>query len=135
MLSQCALPFTSPGHMRGLTLQRTFKKVLELQPPHLFVSSFNEFIGGRQAAVYSANTAFNQGLPHDSQRDKVWVDTYATEFSRDIEPTVEGGDAVWNVAQSCVQLYKHASQKRKAAYTQAGLRAIDTQVAEDEKIS
>jgi hypothetical protein len=27
MLSQCALPFASPGHMRGLTLQRLFKKV------------------------------------------------------------------------------------------------------------
>jgi len=27
MLSQCSLPFASPGHMRGLTLQRLFKKV------------------------------------------------------------------------------------------------------------
>lgn len=34
-----------------------------------------------------------------------WVDTYASEFSRDMEPTVEGGDHVWKVATSCVQMY------------------------------
>jgi hypothetical protein len=61
----------------------------------------------------------------------MWVDTYGSEFSRDIEPTVQvrrsratppppsssnpphplhpmrqGGDTVWQVAASCVQLYK-----------------------------
>ena len=41
---------------------------------------------------------------------KVWVDTYASEFSRDMEPTVEGGDTVWKVATSCVNMYK-ASRK------------------------
>jgi hypothetical protein len=46
------------------------------------------------------------GLPNDPQSKVVWVDTYASEFSRDIEPTVEGGDTVWQVASSCVQLYK-----------------------------
>lgn len=41
-----------------------------------------------------------------TQRSSLWVDTYASEFSRDIEPTVEGGDTVYNVAASCVLLYK-----------------------------
>ncbi len=36
----------------------------------------------------------------------MWVDSYAAEFSRDIEPSVEGGDAVWRVAASCVRMYK-----------------------------
>eukprot|EP00912_Choanoflagellata_sp_UC4_P000340 UC4_evm3s209 len=106
MLSQCALPFASPGHMRGLTLQRLFKSVLEESPPNLFLSSFNEHIGGRQKSVYKAAMAINMGLPNDPQKDEVWVDTYASEFSRDIEPTVEGGSRVYEVASSCVALYK-----------------------------
>ena len=36
----------------------------------------------------------------------VWVDSYALEFSRDMEPTVEGGDRIWRVASSCVNMYK-----------------------------
>ena len=106
MTAQCALPFASPGHMRGLTIQRLFKKVLEVGAPHLFMSSFNELIGGRQPSAYKANTAINMGLPNDAQNRTVWVDSYALEFSRDMEPTVEGGDRVWRVATSCVRMYK-----------------------------
>ena len=54
MLSQCSLPFAAPGHLRGLTLQRTFAKDLELGAPNLFVSSFNEHIGGRQKPAYKS---------------------------------------------------------------------------------
>ena len=46
------------------------------------------------------------GLPNDPQRFNVWVDTYGTEFSRDIEPTVEGGDVVYQMMKSCVGMYK-----------------------------
>ena len=108
MLSQCALPFAAPGHLRGLTLARLFEQVLAAGAPHLFLSSFNEYIGGRQAPASAAKIAFNMGLPSDSQRAAVWVDTYASEFSRDIEPSVEGGDAVWRVAASCIRMYKAA---------------------------
>ena len=80
MASQCALPFASPGHLRGLTLQRLFAQILDAQPPHIFVSSFNEFIGGRQKPAVAANTAINMGLPNDPQKDVVWVDTYGAEF-------------------------------------------------------
>ncbi|EDQ91439.1 uncharacterized protein MONBRDRAFT_36118 [Monosiga brevicollis MX1] len=106
MVSQSALPFANPGHLRGLTVARLFERVLDLRPPHLFLSSFNEHIGGRQQPVSSSKIAFNMGLPNDSQRDVVWVDTYASEFSRDMEPTVEGGDTVYRVASACVALYK-----------------------------
>ena len=30
----------------------------------------------------------------------------AVEFSRDLEPTVEGGDTVWRVASACIALYR-----------------------------
>lgn len=109
MVSQCALPWASPGHMRGLTTARLFEQVLATGAPNLFMSSFNEHIGGRQGPASSAKIAFNAGLPHDSQRTQVWVDTYASEHSRDIEPTVEGGNATWVVASSCVRMYKRGA--------------------------
>lgn len=132
---------------------------MDEQPPHLFMSSFNEFIGGRQKPAVGANTARNMGLPYDPQSQMVWVDTYGSEFrfcyhsvrpsvhppmrtralltmpelyqmvdththahaacawlrrmclcSRDLEPNVEAGDRIWQVASSCVQMYK-AGQK------------------------
>ena len=105
MVSQTALPFAAPGKLRGLTLQRLFDKVLTTGAPDLFMSSFNEHIGGRQAPASGAKIAFNMGLPNDPQRDSVWVDSYGSEFSRDVEPTVEGGAQVWNVTKDCVQMY------------------------------
>ena len=59
MVSQCALPFASPGHFRGLTMARLFEKVLALSPPHIFLSSFNEHIGGRQAPASGAKVRVN----------------------------------------------------------------------------
>lgn len=106
MVSQTGLPLASPGHMRGLTMQRLFQLVLETGAPNLFMSSFNEHIGGRQAPATGSNMGFNQGLPNDTQRAALWVDTYGSEFSRDIEPTMEGGDAIYNMTVSCVSLYK-----------------------------
>ena len=51
-------------------------QVLATSAPHLFMSSFNEFIGGRQAPSTKANTGINMGLPYDAQNASVWVDTY-----------------------------------------------------------
>ena len=41
--------------------------------PNLFMSSFNEHIGGRQKSVFSSNVAYNMGLPNDPQKGNVWV--------------------------------------------------------------
>ena len=73
---------------------------------HRFPLSSIADIGGRQAPASGARIAFNQGLPKDPQRNAVWVDTYASEFSRDVEPTVEGGRRTWDVAAACIALYK-----------------------------
>jgi len=75
MMAQSSLPFANPGHLRGLTLQRSFKKVLEVGPPHLFMASFNEHTGGRQASAVPANTGILMGLPYDAQNRSVWADT------------------------------------------------------------
>lgn len=106
MMAQCALPFASPGHFRGLTMQRLFEKVLTSNVTHLFMSSFNEHIGGRQKSAYPANTAINMGLPYDPQNRTVWVDSYGSEFSRDMEPNKEAGATVFNMAKSCVNMFK-----------------------------
>jgi hypothetical protein len=58
MATQGALPFGSAGHLRGLTMQRLFKKVLQEQPKFLFMSSFNEFIGGRQQSVFKVRAQY-----------------------------------------------------------------------------
>lgn len=114
MISQGSLPFGSPGHLRGLTVQRTFEKILDKKPSHIFMSSFNEHIGGRQQSAYGANTAINMGLPNDPGKGLVWVETYASEFSRDLEPSVEGGNRTWLVASACVQLYKAGKTCKEA---------------------
>lgn len=101
-------------------------------PLHVFVSSFNEGIGGRQQSVYGAKIAINMGAYNDtvSQRETVWVDSYASEFSRsvgreasgdsktivhsrlphhcasDLEPSVEGGNYSWRVVAACIARYK-----------------------------
>jgi hypothetical protein len=106
MTSQCSLPWASPGKLRGWTMQRLFQHILESKPEDVFLSSWNELIGGRQKPAYTNAVAFNMGLPKDSQRFNVWVDTYGTEFSRDIEPTIEGGDRVYQMMKSCVGMFK-----------------------------
>jgi len=78
------------------------------------MSSFNEHIGGRQAPISNANTAFNMGLPNDPQKVPVWVDSYGSEFSRDLEPNVEGGNRMMQVTSSCVRLYKQGLTCDKA---------------------
>jgi len=108
MVSQSGLAFASSGHFRGLTLAKLFQEILVKSSPHLFLSSFNEHIGGRQVPSYKANIAFNMGLPNDPQKNQVWVDTYASEFSRDIEPNVEVGDIIYRITAACVQLYKQS---------------------------
>lgn len=44
-------------------------QVLAQSAPHLFISSFNELIGGRQVPWTHSNLNYNMGLPHDPQRN------------------------------------------------------------------
>ena len=111
MLSAAGLPYAAPGHLRGLTLARQFEAVLAARAPALLLSSFNEHTGGRVALAAGGaggepRVAFNMGLPGDPQRGDVWVDSYAAEFTRNLEPTVEGGGRVWEVLVACVRLYR-----------------------------
>lgn len=108
MLAPSGLPYAQPGHLRGLTLARQFEAVLATGAPDLLVSSFNEHQGGRVdwSGMPGPKIAFNMGLPADPQRDLVWVDAYAADFNRNLEPTVEGGGRVWEVLTACLALYR-----------------------------
>jgi len=44
---------------------------------------------------------------------------HCTVVSRDIEPSVEGGDRVWQVAVSCVNMYKNGQRCNDSAATAA----------------
>ena len=55
----------------------------------------------------------------------MWVDTYGAEFSRDIEPTVEGGSRIWEVAASCVRLYKARLTCAAATAAAAAAAGVD----------
>lgn len=106
-ITAAALPFSAVGKFRGLTIQKQFEKILSNpNVQHVFVSSYNEHIGGREQIPIKSNLAYCMGLPNDSQKSQVWVDTYAYEFSRDMEPSVEGGSLAWMLLASCVSLYK-----------------------------
>ena len=95
--------------LAGLTTQRLFKKVLEVGAPHLFMASFNEHIGGRQTSEFpNANTAINMGLPYDPQNGSVWADTYASEFSRDLEPNKVG--ICIQTDEYCIQIDEFCSK-------------------------
>jgi hypothetical protein len=56
------------------------------------------------------NTGFAMGLPFDAMHNSQWVDTYGSEFSRDIEPTEEYGDYYYNLMASCIRAYRNGSR-------------------------
>lgn len=102
-----SLPFGAPGKLRGLTMKKLFKKIFSIQPKHVFISSWNEFIAQPQPNPYqSVNTGFSKGLPFDPDRNNLWVDSYGSEFLRDIEPTLEYGDYYYQLLKSCLRVYK-----------------------------
>ena len=130
MLAASGLPYAAPGHLRGLTLARQFEAALAAGAPSLLVSSFNEHTGGRvnMSGEPRALVAFNAGLPRDPQRDLVWVDAYAAEFTRNLEPTVEGGGRVWQVLVACVALYKRGATCASAPPEDACCSRADKEV-------
>ena len=130
MLAPSALPYSQPGHLRGLTLARQFEAVLATGAPDLLVSSFNEHQGGRAnwSGLPGPRVGFNMGLPGDPQRDLVWVDAYAAEFNRNLEPTVEGGGRVWEVLTACVALYRAGRTCAGAAADDACCTRADKEV-------
>lgn len=117
------------GSNGGLTLRKTFERAFSLQPDYLLVSSWNEHLTqpiNDRAALSLQPAAFSVGLEGEAgagaivgQQDEVsagkldgrslFIDTYAMDYARDIEPTVEGGSKAFQLFSSCLRVYRKGS--------------------------
>lgn len=101
--------FGSPGRLNGLTLRKQFDKVLTERPDYLFLSSWNEH-GGGAFQVANLGPAVGHGDINDTAASKTthFVDSYASEFTRDLEPTVAEhyGSSALALFGNLVDLYK-----------------------------
>jgi hypothetical protein len=70
---------------------------------HVFVSSFNEFIAQPQANPFPQPHGVSMGLEWDPARTDLWVDSFGCHLSRDIEPSVQCGNATYDMMLSCIR--------------------------------
>jgi hypothetical protein len=107
-----SLPFQAAGRNEGLTLQKQFETAFEVQPNYLLVNAWNELIAQPQPnphapSLGSLRRSMGVGsVDGDGLADSLWVDMYGVEFDRDLEPTVEGGDAGLQLLTSCLRVYR-----------------------------
>jgi len=59
------------------------------------------------------------GLPMDSQRSKLFVDTYGEDIGRDLEPTVVQGSRLINITASCMRVIRLQSALGISLFDQA----------------
>jgi hypothetical protein len=111
-----SLPFQAAGKLNTFTLELQFATALDAKTDNLVLSTFNEFIAQPQsnpyAAQFGANKVFSMGIGSwdaSFNGDALWVDTYGFSLARDIEPSEEGGSAIFNVVASCTRLKEHLS--------------------------
>ena len=72
------------------------------------VGTFNEHVAQPQKNPYDPPdaAAISMGLETDPFRAELWVDMYGDAISRDLEPTVEDGGAMWSLFSSCMRVFK-----------------------------
>ena len=81
----------------GRNFAEQWKRALDVDPPFLFVTGWNECIAGR----------FKQPTPFHGDGPVTFVDQFNEEFSRDIEPMAGGhGDAYYYQLVANVRRYK-----------------------------
>ncbi len=114
-IGYASLPLQSSGRNEGLTLQKQFETAFAVQPDYLLINAFNELIAQPQAnphpeALGSLRRSMGVGAADgDALADSLWVDMYGVEFNRDLEPSVQGGDAAYQLMTSCVRVYRTGS--------------------------
>jgi len=70
--------------LHGYNFQEQWDRALQLDPPFIFITGWNEWVAGR-FAEWAGYTGKDTYYP-----DAVFVDQYSQEYSRDVEP-MEGG--------------------------------------------
>ena len=102
-----SLPNGSAGKLGGTTFRRQWATAFGVMPDYVFVSGWNEFVAQPQPNPYGGDPfAKDVGLERDPEGQKLFVDTFGAEYGRDIEPTVEYGDAYYQLLRSCVRVYR-----------------------------
>lgn len=106
-LAYGSLPFMSPGRQHGMTLRKQWGQALAVRPDFITLASWNEYAA--QPQTYTGprkEFARSMGLEDDPNGDRLFVDGWGEEFSRDIEPTTLGGDALYQLTRSCIRVYR-----------------------------
>jgi hypothetical protein len=106
-LSYASIPFQAPGVYHGITLRKQFETAFAVKPDWLFLSSWNEHIAQPQPNAPGPSMGFETDATFAGQ---AFVDTYGVEFSRDIEPTQEYGSMIYDLAASCIRVYRKGSE-------------------------
>jgi hypothetical protein len=88
----------------GLCFAEQWRRALEVDPPFVFITGWNEWIAQRfiddKGTMRMAGRKLNPG-------DSFFVDQYSPEFSRDIEPMTGGfGDAYYYQLVAGIRRYK-----------------------------
>ena len=112
-IGYASLPLQASGRAGGLTLQKQFETALAARPDYLLINAWNEHIAQPQANPYDpalGGLRRSMGVTEvpegDASADWLWVDMYGADLTRDIEPTVEGGAAAYELMASCLRVYR-----------------------------
>lgn len=122
-LSYGSVPFSAAGKFEGLTLQRQFGSLFDNAgkafagagagsavsplPDFIYLSSWNEWTSQPQTNPFKSNFSFSMGLQGDKDGGNLYVDSYGTALSRDLEPSARpGGDALYNLLASCLRVVR-----------------------------
>lgn len=82
---------------------------LQALPDNVNVATWNEWIAQPQPNPWPTSPyAFSAGLPGDSLRGSLWVDTYGAALTRDIEPSETYGTEYYDLLASCLRVVKAA---------------------------
>lgn len=137
-LSYGSLPFTAAGKYDGLTLKRQFGTLFDVAaeawrkaavadsplasglPNHLFLSSWNEWISQPQPNPFNSPYAFSMGFPTDPDGNSLWVDSFGSSLSRDLEPSQHYGAQLYDIVASCMRVAQLAQFLERGALRRGG---------------
>lgn len=122
-----SVAFGSANKYNGVTFKRQFGTMFDnlaacwessggapcsdssLAPPHIMISSFNEWVAQPQANPYNNEFSYSVGLPWDPERVHLWVDSFGDSMSRDIEPSTLDGSRIFDIMTSCLRVARIAA--------------------------
>ena len=111
------------GSQYGANLQQQFDRAIELDPSVLFITGWNEWIAARFLNIPSWARCSADPVPAGGG----FCDVFCTEFSRDIEPTRQGGlgDNFYNQLAINIRRFKGTGALPEGNLTDEPAEGID----------